>query len=173
MGILKSEATRSAPNGQDVLDLLSRERGWNLDKFGERSIATTDNMGKAGYNTDPAGDYCKVAGDFGFGGTSAASSLVAGVVALMLSMNPALKGKPKVLRDLLKQASSLEHLRLQSGSNDMPAGKDPDRAKNEFGAGLVDAWRAVELSRMYAESGKSPDDRVGRPTDLRASPTAA
>src|SRR4051794_33643225 len=52
--------------------------------MGLLSIATTDNQGVFGYNTEPAGNYCKATGDFGFGGTSAATAQVAGVIALIL-----------------------------------------------------------------------------------------
>ncbi len=50
-------------------------------------IETTDRTGAAGY--DP-GNYTLAAGSSGFGGTSSATSLAAGIVGLLLSRNPSL-----------------------------------------------------------------------------------
>ena len=54
---------------------------------GTLRIETTDVQGFFGYNRDRGGDYCKATDHTGFGGTSAATSLAAGVAALMLSVN--------------------------------------------------------------------------------------
>lgn len=81
-------------------------------------VVTTDRMGAAGYNT---GNYMS-----NFGGTSAACPQVAGVAALILSVNPALTGT---------QVRSI----IQSTATDMgTAGFD-----NTFGYGRVNASYAV------------------------------
>ncbi|ETW92844.1 MAG: hypothetical protein ETSY1_41855 [Candidatus Entotheonella factor] len=55
---------------------------------GTLRIETTDLRGKGGYKPQPDGNYCKATDGSGFGGTSAAAPLAAGVAALMLSVNP-------------------------------------------------------------------------------------
>ncbi|TAH30037.1 MAG: T9SS C-terminal target domain-containing protein [Cytophagales bacterium] len=85
------------------------------------SIATLDRMGSLGYN---GGNVM-----LGFSGTSAACPQVAGVVALMLSLNPSLT-EQKVRELLYASAKDL-------GS----VGYDTD-----FGHGLLDINKAVELA---------------------------
>jgi subtilisin family serine protease len=108
---------------------------WNLCKFGELSIATTDNEGEFGYNIDPASDYCRADGNFGFGGTSAAAAQVAGIIALMIAVNRCMSGPQvrQVLRDTAKKDPYLK--------------PELDTFENEFGQGLVDAKAAVEEAR--------------------------
>lgn len=62
---------------------------------GTLRIETTDVAGSAGYNDDnsPNGDYCNATDDTGFGGTSSATPLAAGVTALIFSINPMLSAK--------------------------------------------------------------------------------
>jgi subtilisin family serine protease len=106
----------------------------NLDRFGILSIATTDNLGDFGYNFEPAGDYCRATGDFGFGGTSAAAAQVAGVVALMLSKNPALT--PDQIGKNLRATAEVKYLKDRTGN-------PPGKPSSEFGHGLVNAEAAV------------------------------
>ena len=116
--------------------MISEARAWNLDRMGEAAIATTDNLGDAGYNTDPAGDYCHAKGRFGFGGTSAAAAQVAGVVALMLAANPSLKGQPGEVKKLLRETASRDCLTAELEGD-------------EFGSGLVDAAAAVAAAGQW------------------------
>ena len=77
------------------LDLLAPSHGGTL------KMQTTDIQGSRGFNPrkEAAGDYCEADGASGFGGTSASTPLVAGVVALMLSVDPTLK--PAEIRQIL------------------------------------------------------------------------
>jgi subtilisin family serine protease len=117
------------PHARRPLEDTQQAKDGHLAEFGERAIATTDNLGGAGYNFD--GDYCKADGTFGFGGTSAAAAQVAGVIALMLAKNSNLMGDVEAIRKQLWAAASKEYLR--SNGN----------AQAEFGYGLVDAEKAV------------------------------
>lgn len=56
-----------------------------------QTMVTTDRQGELGYNTSPgtAGDYTDIPNE-GFNGTSAATPVASGVVALMLEANPGL-----------------------------------------------------------------------------------
>jgi subtilisin family serine protease len=119
------------------LQAASDRHHWNLERMGEAAIATTDNLGPTGYNFDPAGNYCKADGRFGFGGTSAAAAQVAGVVTLMLAAYPALIGHPDVVLDMLRRSANKDCF---------PEGVDPA----ERGHGLVDAAAAVEEAENYS-----------------------
>ncbi len=65
----------------DGIDFVAPSSGGTL------RIETTDVQGGFGYNPQPGGDYCRASDASGFGGTSSATPLAAGVAALMLSVN--------------------------------------------------------------------------------------
>lgn len=162
--------------GREKLVEASNRKGWNLDRLGVLAIATTDNLGPFGYNIEPAGDYCRPFGNYGFGGTSAAAAQVAGVVALMLSARLAAKKSfadldPGTIKAILcrttkKLEDGLLHPEGPRGKplpdEDVAARQHPEaprkqlkpdevaarqqRFTEEFGAGLVDAYAAVEAA---------------------------
>lgn len=96
-------------------------------------VWTTDLTGDQGYSPDrdPQGfdpNYTST-----FGGTSAACPFVAGTVALMLSVNPALR--PNEVREILEvTAEKVGDLEYPGGRND------------RLGHGRVNAFAAVELA---------------------------
>lgn len=105
---------------------------------GGLSIVTTDNTGASGYNTSSSatgGDYTST-----FGGTSASTPQVAGIVALMLKENPNLGWR------------DVQEILIRSAKKILPS--DPDWSDNSagfhfnhnFGAGLVDATAAVSMA---------------------------
>jgi subtilisin family serine protease len=146
---------RSRPRDFRELMPLSQEKGWNLDRSGSLSIATTDNTGDFGYNDEPPGDFCLATGDVGFGGTSAAAAQVAGVVALMLSACFA-KHDREVVKKCLTPATLRRILKMTTYKNLHP--ELPRRTfEVEFGAGLVNAAAAVEaaLAEVQAATGQS------------------
>ncbi|MGF7206630.1 subtilisin family serine protease [Skermanella aerolata] len=114
------------------------------EEIGLLSIAAPDNLGEFGYNYEPAGDYCDAKGFFGFGGTSAAAAQVAGVIALMLSANDRVKGKPRAIKEMLMLTADKSPHNLHARS--------PEHFEREFGAGLVNAARAVALAKDYRGS---------------------
>jgi subtilisin-like proprotein convertase family protein len=126
------------------------ERGANLVVCAPSSgsgsaldIVTTDRTGSAGYNTASTasgGDYA-----LDFGGTSAATPAVAGIVALMLESNPQL-GWRDVQEILIRSAHKIRPLDADWSSN--AAGFS---FHHQFGAGLVDAAAAVALAESWAK----------------------
>ncbi len=92
-----------------------------------KDIRTIDRMGNAGYNN---GNYMT-----NFSGTSAACPQVAGVAALLLSVDPSL-------------TESEVYCRITISSTDMgPAGRDDD-----FGYGRLNAYYTIALTDMLIEN---------------------
>ena len=106
-------------------------------------IWTTDNMGMRGYNPgdvhrgDAAGNYTN-----SFGGTSSACPGAAGVAALIISRNPALRWDQ--VRDVMKR--SCERIDTAGGNYDASGHSD------FYGFGRLDARKAVELAAPAAPS---------------------
>ena len=121
----------------------------NGDSSGtEVGITTTDRTGTAGYNTGstagnlPDGNYTN-----DFGGTSSATPLVSGVVALMLEANPNLGWR------------DVQHVLATTARKNDPT--DPDWAQNgtgrwvnhKYGFGVVDAAAAVNAAKTWTNVG--------------------
>jgi subtilisin family serine protease len=110
-------------------------------------IWTTDNTGPSGYNPgdvqkgDKDGKY-----NNGFGGTSSACPGAAGVAALALSRNPALRWDE--VREILKNCA--DKIDTIGGAYDASGHSD------KYGYGRLNARKAVEL----AAAGAAPSDRV-------------
>jgi subtilisin family serine protease len=100
-------------------------------------IWTTDNTGPSGYNPgqaskgDAAGNYTN-----SFGGTSSACPGAAGVAALVISRNPALRWDE--VREVMKQ--SCDKIDTAGGAYDA-AGRSP-----KYGWGRLNAAKAVQLA---------------------------
>ena len=110
---------------------------------GMQGITTTDRVGTMGYNAGGADDYPDADFTRTFGGTSAATPVVSGVVALMLQANPAL-GYRDVQEILVRTAK-------QNDAND--GGWKTNGAGFHFnvkyGAGLVDAAAATTMATNW------------------------
>jgi subtilisin family serine protease len=110
-------------------------------------IWTTDNMGPSGYNPgqtakgDALGNYTN-----SFGGTSSASPGAAGVAALVISRNPALRWDE--VREIMK--SSCDRIDTAGGQYDASG------HSAKYGYGRVNAKKAVELAKPAVPVG----DRV-------------
>lgn len=119
----------------------------NGDSSGaEVGITTTDRTGSAGYNvsaTASAGNLSNRDYTNDFGGTSSATPLVSGVIALMLEANPDLGWR------------DVQHVLAASARKNDPT--DTDWTQNgagrwvnhKYGFGVVDAAAAVNLARTW------------------------
>ncbi|RYG31620.1 hypothetical protein EON81_22485, partial [bacterium] len=107
-------------------------------------ITTTDRMGSGGYNGHADSDYTT-----GFGGTSSASPLVAGVMALVKQVQPALDGR--MAKHLLAISSDVVDagdytVSSDSGWRTNAAGI---RFNQNYGFGLVNADRLTANAVNY------------------------
>ena len=114
-------------------------------------IWTTDRRGQAGYNgggLDAEGTYGDAEGDYTatFGGTSSACPGVAGVSALILSVNPELTWQQ--VRTLVRQ--SCDQIDT-AGGNYSASGHSP-----YYGYGRLNAARAVRNARATLEREEQP-----------------
>jgi subtilisin-like proprotein convertase family protein/endonuclease/exonuclease/phosphatase family metal-dependent hydrolase len=119
----------------------------NGDSSGaEVGITTTDRTGTAGYNVSASASPGNLSNrDYtnDFGGTSSATPLVSGVVALMLEANPNLGWR------------DVQHVLATSARKNNPT--DPDWTQNgagkwvnhKYGFGVVDAAAAVNLAKTW------------------------
>lgn len=157
--------------------------GWGSD-FGAQLdvvapgvlISTTDRQGATGYNTStaihPNLGGTLVAADYGdqnhtvwFNGTSAACPMVAGVAALILSVNPCLTHDQ--VEDIIEQ--SAQKVGAYGYANTF--GRPNGTWHNEMGYGLVDAEAAVLLAQqMLPNNGEFDIYAKDRPFDIGAEP---
>jgi subtilisin-like proprotein convertase family protein len=117
-------------------------------------IWTTDRVGADGYNIGKAADG-DAAGHYtnSFGGTSSSCPGAAGVAALVLSANPALKWHE--VKDIFSRAC--DRIDPQGGDYDS-AGHSP-----KYGYGRLNALRAVELAKPQAQQGLTVSRRFDAP----------
>ena len=108
---------------------------------GSAGITTTDRTGSTGYN---GGDYT-----FSFGGTSAATPITAGVVALMLEANPELgyRDVQEILAYTARQVDLNDSGWEFNGAGNWNGGGL--HTSHDFGFGLVDAYGAVRLAESW------------------------
>lgn len=106
-------------------------------------VITTDRQGSAGY----------VSGDFvnGFNGTSAATPMVSGVVALMLEANPDLgyRDVQEILAYSSRQIDAGDAGWALNGATDWNGGGL--HVSHDFGFGLTDALTAVRLAESWRD----------------------
>ncbi|MCT7997577.1 S8 family serine peptidase, partial [Laspinema olomoucense] len=113
-------------------------------------ITSTDLLGNRGWNTDGSGkfgaNYTNLDYTNDFGGTSSATPVVSGVVALMLQANPNLTWR------------EVQHILAETANRDAIAdssvnwsGNDGDRIRHSdrYGFGLVDAASAVAAASTW------------------------
>ncbi len=118
------------------------------------SIVTTDLLGKAGFNKTENGDYTNLldqtTGSHGFNGTSAATPIAAGVVALMLEANSDL-GYRDIQEILAYSARTPAKVAMWStnGATDWNGGGH--LFNNDLGFGHIDAQAAVRLAETWTK----------------------
>ena len=108
---------------------------------GSTDIITTDLMGNSGYNTyGSSGELADRNYTKFFGGTSSATPLVSGVLALLLQANPAL-GWRDVQEILIRSATQ-----VSPDDADWSTNSAGFTFNHKFGAGLINAQAAVALA---------------------------
>ena len=103
---------------------------------GSLRLATTDVRGSYGRNRSPNGDYCMATDATGFGGTSGATAIAAGVAALVISANLGLRVAE--IRSILRGTCD----RISSG----PGVYNNLGWSREFGYGRLNAHKAVQAA---------------------------
>ncbi|HEX9833986.1 MAG TPA: S8 family serine peptidase, partial [Mycobacterium sp.] len=98
-----------------------------------------------------------------FSGTSMAGPHVAGLVALIVSANPALRGHVDTIEDIIESSA-------QPLTSDLGCGGDSDTQvpNNVFGYGAIDALAAVELALVTQPEPDSSQELVGLPASIVA-----
>ena len=122
-------------------------------------ITTTDNAGNAGYTS---GDYTS-----NFGGTSSATPLVSGIIALMLDANPNLTWRD--VQQILAE-SARKNDPNDSGWSTNGAGLE---FNHKYGFGVVDAGHAVSLANNWTNLGPEVNLSSGRITVAQTIPDNA
>lgn len=108
---------------------------------GSNDIVTTDLMGTAGYNnTEGLPELADVNYTKNFGGTSSATPLAAGVIAVLLEANPNL-GWRDVQEILIRSARQ-----VSPGDSDWKTNSAGFHFNHKYGAGLINAQAAVALA---------------------------
>ncbi|MCK5851411.1 S8 family serine peptidase [bacterium] len=105
---------------------------------GMPGITTTDYMGNKGYSSD---NYCRATDDTGFGGTSSATPLAAGIAALCISVETNLT--------YLNVKALLQESADKISSNNYPY---VGGWNQYFGYGRINAMRAVVMAPGYTNT---------------------
>ena len=114
------------------------------------NVVTTDLLGTAGLNKNADGDYTNVlgGGSTGFTGTSAATPIAAGVVALMLEANPNL-GYRDVQEILAYSARNPEGVASWQTNAATDWNGGGLLYNHELGFGLIDTHAAIRLAETW------------------------
>lgn len=152
--VIAVAATRNNANGSQS---SYSESGANIlvnapSSGGSLGITTTDLLGANGYD---ASDYTST-----FGGTSSATPVVSGVIALMLEANPNL-GWRDVKHILVRTAEKNDP--GNAGWSVNAAGHDINHA---YGFGTVDALAAATLATTWTNVGPEVSDSAQSVTNL-------
>ncbi|MDM9380931.1 S8 family serine peptidase [Chlorogloeopsis sp. ULAP01] len=117
-----------------------------------RGMFTTDQVGAAGYDSSNFTDN--------FGGTSSATPVVAGVAALILSVNPDLSAK-QVKRILEETADKIVDLDADAQLGLRYGSYDENGHSQWFGYGKVNALRAVQAAQQLRTAMISATRQIG------------
>lgn len=121
---------------------------------GRPTIVSSDLLGTAGYNKNPGGDYSNtLSNGSGFNGTSAATPIVAGIVALMLEANPQLgyRDVQEILAYSSRTPAEVASWNV-NGASDWNGGGH--LFNDDLGFGLVDAHGAIRLAETWVKQSK-------------------
>lgn len=127
-------------------------------------IVTTDQSGARGYNAGGGGNLSDAAYTNDFGGTSSATPLASGVLALILEANPNL-----TYRDV---QYILVNTSAQNDANDRDWARNAAGFLNnhKYGYGAIDAYAAVELAKIHPQSAITAEQSWSSPVQSVATP---
>lgn len=115
---------------------------------GRQEIVTTDLVGQNGYNYIGAGgELADTSYTRTFGGTSSATPLVSGILALVLEANTNLGHRD--VKEILLRSST----RVQPSDSDWKTNSAGILHNHKFGGGLINARAAVDLATNWAGLG--------------------
>lgn len=116
---------------------------------------TTDRPGSEGYNDGSGGDLANPDFTRKFGGTSAATPVAAGVVALLLEAEPRLgyRDVKEILAASARRLASAEDWQRGSGHFWNGGGL---AMSHDLGGGLIDAAAALRLAETWFVEGRTP-----------------
>lgn len=157
-----STANTPAPYFEESFSIgATRVDEW-IAKFSSRGPVTVDGSGRMKPNVSAPGvdvRSCTPGGNYAnFSGTSMAGPHVVGLVALMLSANPALAGHVEDIEDMIEQTAIYFADTLDCGSSLGVA-----RPNHAYGWGRVDALGAVQAALQW-----SPPVSTTSPLSTRA-----
>ena len=136
---------------EEGANLLISAPGGGSCNTNTHAITTTDGTGNTGYNLTSTGaaDYANRNYTRCMNGTSAATPMVAGVVALMLEANPTLGWRD--VRLILAESARKNHPTDVGWS--LSSSTSPFSFNHKYGFGVVNAVAAVERSSTWTNVG--------------------
>ncbi|MDA7916362.1 S8 family serine peptidase [Verrucomicrobia bacterium] len=147
VGAVNNDGQRSSYSTGGASLAVSAPAGYDVSSFNFSGIVTTDRVGDLGYNF-ATNLFSIVTEDYTdtFNGTSAASPVVSGVVALILEANPVLGWRD--VKEIILRSSSRFSVDFFS-SSDWIVNASGINHSYEFGAGLANAANAVALAQNW------------------------
>lgn len=138
--------------GDNGVQTNSAEPGANIlisapSAGGAQEISTTDRTGSSGYNTSGGGNYASVDYHNGFDGTSAATAITAGGLAVLLQSRPMLGWRD--VKEILIRSAVQNHA-SDPGWFTNAAGF---HFNDKYGAGLLNVSAAVTLAAAWTNLG--------------------
>ncbi|MGV6871973.1 S8 family serine peptidase [Pseudochelatococcus sp. B33] len=165
VGALNDDDTSSYYSSHGANILVSAPAGADISQIEHQpgsGVLTTDRTGSDGYNVKQgeAGDYA-----YNFNGTSAATPITSGVVALILEANPDLGYRD--VQEILAQSARFVDPAAQSWTTTHSGTWNGGGAlfSREYGFGGVNAHAAVRLAEVYPFIHDAPRDDRNLVTD--------
>jgi uncharacterized repeat protein (TIGR01451 family) len=157
VGALDDQGSQTSYSEPAACLVVSAPAGGDPGGGRPQGTVTTDLVGSNGYNTSTtAGDLTDRDYTQNFNGTSSASPMVSGVVALMLQANPNL-GWRDVQEILIRSAT-----RVSPSDADWITNSAGLAFNHRFGGGMANAEAAVSMAQSWANLGPQQTNTTAR-----------